>query len=126
MKTKNITAKDLIDKFFKKCREVYHIYSFENEPKSKIKFLNDNNYKYIITRSPKKNFFKPRSNNVLSEEGVEICFNELSKEELQSIKKELFELFEYTFFIKVKLNDTRNTDGSSFSGIIILKNLRVK
>ena len=123
---KCITAKNLIDDFFKNCRDNLHIYAFESETKSKLKFLTDNKYKYIVTVGSKNNFFKPRSNNVLSEEGAEIIFNELTKEELQSVKKELFDLFENTFFIKIKLNDTRNKDNSSFSGIIILKNLRVK
>lgn len=116
------SAKLQIDRFFEVMRKRYSLYAFQNESITKYQFLKDNNYTYLITKNPKRDFFVDE--NTLVEEGFEIEFNNLTKEQFEDVVFEVKKHFGNIFFYKFPKNDNRGKDETTLSGKILFKNLR--
>lgn len=116
------SAKLQIDRFFEVMRKRYNLYAFQNESITKYQFLKDNDYTYIITKNPKRDFFV--SDNVLIDEGFEIEINNLTKEQYDNVVFEIKKHFGNIFFYKFPKEDNRGKDKQTFSGKILFKNLK--
>ena len=124
------TGKDQIDVLFKILREKYNIYAFQNETSTRIKFLEEfATFPLIITKYPKRDCFIPGSDNVLVKEGLGIFYRNLSPEQYETLKLEIYKKFKQTYFIRSIKDDTRKNNNKSenfLNGIFLLQNIQVR
>jgi len=112
-----------IDRLFELLRVQKNIYAFQKESPARIDFLVKNNFPCVYTRKAKKQYFEEDSKTILINEGLEIEYNNLSKEQYIIFRDELTRHFETRLFYKFKKNDTRNKPTTNtLSGKVVLKN----
>lgn len=118
-------AKLQLDRLFEVCRNNLHIFAFQDKSKLEFECLKEHNVCFLVTTKPKRDFFV--DNNTLTEEGFEIFFGEFTNELIEKVKYEAIKHLGNKFFIKFIKDDNRNsTNKETFSGKIVLKNLRKK
>ena len=112
-----------IDRLFELLRIQKNIYAFQKESPARIDFLIKNKFPCVYTKKAKKQYFEEDSKTILINEGLEINYDNLSKEQYIVFRDELTRHFETRLFYKFLKNDTRNKEQEdTLSGRVLLKN----
>lgn len=121
----NDSAKLQVDRFFEVLRKNHKIYAFQHESPSRINFFLEIEFAFVVTRLPKRKFFV--DSNILVDEGFQVEFYNLTREQYSILEQEVKRHFGDKFFYKFPKNDNRNAENKDLiSGKILLKNFKKK
>ncbi len=97
---KNPSSKLIFDRFFKEVRLNLCANAYQNERESTYELFKKLETEYVLTKQPKRDFFKDR--NTLVEKGVKIYYRFNSVEKYTTLKDILFKYFSRRFRISMK------------------------